>query len=253
MALSIEGICHHFGELPVLENVSFQVEEGEFVCIVGPSGCGKTTILRIIANLIPASAGLVLNNGDRINCERGDIGYVFQENALFPWLTVRENVEFGLEIQGMDKIKRNSLVEEYLKLVGLIGFQKYFPKALSGGMKQRLALARALAYRPKIVLMDEPFVSLDAQTRNFLQEELLELWAREKKSIIFVTHNFDEAVFLADRIIVLTARPAHVREVISVHIPRPRKRTSPENNRIRDHLYEILGEEIEKGKKALID
>jgi NitT/TauT family transport system ATP-binding protein len=248
MALSIDEIAHHFGTLSVLEEVSFQIDEGEFSCLIGPSGCGKTTLLKIMANLLPASAGRILFNESRIQCERGDIGYVFQENALFPWLTVRENVEFGLEIHGSNKEKRKALVDKYLQLVGLQEFWNYYPNALSGGMKQRLAMARALVYQPRILLMDEPFVSLDAQTRNFLQEELLEIWSREKKSIIFVTHNYDEAVFLADRIVVLTARPARVKEIINVDIPRPRKRTSPENNRIRDKLYEIIAEEIAKDR-----
>lgn len=174
MALRIEKVFHRFGSLQVLEEVSFQVEEGEFICIIGPSGCGKTTLLKIIANLLTTSAGRVLYNDNLIICERGDIGYVFQENALFPWLTVRENLEFGLKVHSFEKSKRDSIVEEYLKLVGLSKFSEYYPKTLSGGMKQRLALARALAYQPRILLMDEPFVSLDAQTRNFLQDELLE-------------------------------------------------------------------------------
>lgn len=249
MALRIAEICHHFGFLQVLDGVSFHVEDGEFICIIGPSGCGKTTLLKIVANILTPSAGRVLYNNGPIVCERGDIGYVFQENALFPWLTVRQNVEFGLEIHAVDKGTRKQTVEKYLDLVGLSKFEAYYPKALSGGMKQRLALARVLAYSPKILLMDEPFVALDAQTRNLLQEELLELWAREKKTILFVTHNFDEAVFLADRIMVLSARPAKVREIIHPNLPRPRKRTSPEVCTFRDRLFEMLAEEIEKEKE----
>lgn len=244
MALCIGGISHHYGALPVLENISFNIQEGEFICIIGPSGCGKTTLLRIIADLLPPSGGQILFNGGRIFAECGDIGYVFQENALFPWMTVGQNVDFHLEVRGIERKERMRIVEKYLNLVGLAQFQGYYPKSLSGGMKQRLALARVLAYQPKIILMDEPFVALDAQTRNSLQEQLLELWAREKKTILFITHNFDEAVFMADRIVILTARPAQVREIIHVNLPRPRKRTSPEVCAFRDRLFEILAEEI---------
>jgi NitT/TauT family transport system ATP-binding protein len=155
MALCVEGICHHYGELPVLEDISFRVEEGEFICVIGPSGCGKTTLLRIIANLLSPSDGRVLFNGGPILAERGDIGYVFQENALFPWMTVGQNIDFHLEVRGFDRRERKGRIKEYLRLVGLAEFQDYYPKALSGGMKQRLALARTLAYQPKIILMDE--------------------------------------------------------------------------------------------------
>lgn len=250
MALCIGGISHHYGALPVLENISFNIQEGEFICIIGPSGCGKTTLLRIIADLLPPSGGQILFNGGRILAERGDIGYVFQENALFPWMTVGQNVDFHLEVRGIERKERKSIVEKYLNLVGLAQFQDYYPKSLSGGMKQRLALARVLAYKPKIILMDEPFVALDAQTRNSLQEQLLELWAREKQTILFITHNFDEAAFMADRIVILTARPAQVREIIHVNLLRPRKRTSPEVCAFRDRLFEILAEEIARDRNG---
>jgi NitT/TauT family transport system ATP-binding protein len=250
MALCIDGITHHYGALPVLKNISFNIQEGEFVCIIGPSGCGKTTLLRIIADLLPSSGGQILFNGGRILAERGEIGYVFQENALFPWMTVGQNVDFHLEVRGIQRKKRKSIVEKYLNLVGLAKFQDYYPKSLSGGMKQRLALARVLAYQPKIILMDEPFVALDAQTRNSLQEQLLGLWAREKKTILFITHNFDEAVFMADRIVIFTARPAQVREIIHVNLLRPRKRTSPEVCTYRDRLFDILAEEIARDKNG---
>ncbi len=252
MALCLEGIFHHYGPLPVLENISLRIEEGEFICIIGPSGCGKTTLLRIIADLLPPSGGQVLFNGGRILADQGDIGYVFQENALFPWMTAVQNVAFHLQVRGVEKRERMRIAKEYLNLVGLAPFQDYYPKSLSGGMKQRLALARVLAYQPKIILMDEPFVALDAQTRNSLQEQLLELWAREKKTILFITHNFDEAAFMADRIVILTARPAHVREIIHVKLLRPRKRTSPEVCAVRDRLFEILAEEIARDKNGKI-
>ena len=194
----------------VLDNFQHRIENGRFVSIVGPSGCGKTTLLRIIAGLEKASAGQVLLDGKTLTQGSEEIGLVFQEYALFPWRTTLQNIEMGLEIKGVDKEKRRSTAMEYIKTFDLSGFENRYPRELSGGMKQRVAIARTLIMNPRVVLMDEPFGSLDSQTRNGLQEFLLRIWEKRKDTILFVTHNVDEAVFLSDQIIVLSKRPARI-------------------------------------------
>jgi len=243
MALAIEAVTRRFGDLLVFEDLSLTVEAQEFVCLVGPSGCGKTSLLRLVASLEPISGGQILLNGKPVH-EMGDgIGFVFQEYGLFPWRTVKSNIEFGLEVKAVDKGARGEIVQRYVDLVGLTGFEDYYPKQLSGGMKQRVALARELAHGPQILLMDEPFAALDALTRNAMQTELLRIWEVMRKTVLFVTHNVDEAVFLADRIAVMSRCPSRIIEIIPVTLPRPRGRTSPDVNRIRDLILSILAEE----------
>ena len=227
------------GSREALENINLEVKPSEFLCIVGPSGCGKTTLLRMIAGLDYPTSGEIILDGTPVQGPSPDRGMVFQEFSLFPWRTVLKNVEFGLRIQGKRDIKRTA--ECYIELVGLKGFEHSFPFQLSGGMKQRVAIARALATEPAILLMDEPFGSVDAQTRNVLQEELLEIWKRTKKTILFVTHSVDEAVYLADRVVVMSLRPGRILEVLSVDIERPRKRTSGQVNALREQLLMLLG------------
>ena len=227
------------GSREALENINLEVKPREFLCIVGPSGCGKTTLLRMIAGLDYPTSGEILLDGTPVRGPSPDRGMVFQEFSLFPWRTVLKNVEFGLKIQGKRDTKR--IAERYIELVGLTGFEHSFPFQLSGGMKQRVAIARALATEPAILLMDEPFGSVDAQTRNLLQEELLEIWKRTKKTILFVTHSVDEAVYLADRVVVMSSRPGRIVEVLSVDIERPRKRTSWQVNALREQLLMLLG------------
>lgn len=230
--------------MEVLREISMSVDEGEFVCFIGPSGCGKTTLLRIIAGLEFPSSGSVLLDGAPIRGPGPERGMVFQEYSLFPWRTVLDNVAFGPEIRGVPKEERYRLAREYLKMVGLERFESRYPHELSGGMKQRVAIARALVNNPKALLMDEPFGALDAQTRNVMQSELLRIWEQERKTIIFVTHSVDEAIYLGDRIIVFSARPGRVKEIIGIDLPRPRKRTSLEVNRIRDKILQDLRAEI---------
>ena len=220
MALTVRNVRKSFGQLEVLADISFEVEEGNFACIVGESGCGKTTLLKIIAGIERADEGEILYNGEPIRNE--DIGYVFQDDRLLPWRTALENVLFALEMRG---IKDGSVAEKYLELVGLKGFENYYPHQLSGGMRQRIGICRALAVNPKILLMDEPFASLDAQTRNRMQVELLKIWDKDRKTVIFVTHSIDEAVFLADEVVVLSKRPAKVIDVVRIEMERPRDRT----------------------------
>jgi NitT/TauT family transport system ATP-binding protein len=228
----------------VLENIQQRIEDGRFVSIVGPSGCGKTTLLRIIAGLEKASAGKVLLDGKELAQGTEEVGLVFQEYALFPWRTTLQNIEMGPEIKGMDKEKRRSKAMEYIQMFNLNGFENRYPRELSGGMKQRVAIARTLIMNPRIVLMDEPFGSLDSQTRNGMQEFLLKIWQKRGDTIIFVTHNVDEAVFLSDEIVILTRRPSRIIKQIEVAIPRPRDRTGQECNEIRRDVLKILEEEM---------
>jgi NitT/TauT family transport system ATP-binding protein len=218
------------------------------VCLLGPSGCGKTTVLRIVAGLERKSAGRVVVQGRDVVSAGSNRGMVFQEFALFPWRTVRRNIEFGLEINKVPVERRQEISSNLIRLVGLAGFEDAHPRQLSGGMKQRVGIARALASDPAVLLMDEPFGSLDAQTRNLMQRELLRIWVTTKKTIMFVTHSVDEAVFLADRIVVMTARPGKVREVIEVNLQRPRDRTSKEFISVRGKVLAELDEEFERAR-----
>jgi len=241
--LEFRNVTRKFNGFTALENISFRVREKGFICILGPSGCGKTTLLRLAAGLDLPTSGEILLDGKKIEGPGPDRGVVFQEYALFPWRTVRRNVEFGLEIKGVTVEDRSKIVDKYLEIVQLTRFADAYPHELSGGMKQRVAIARALANEPKILLMDEPFGALDAQTRNQLQEELLGIWDRERESVLFITHNVDEAVFLGEQIVLLTASPGRVKEIIDVNIPRPRKRTDLDVNRLRDRILSSLAEE----------
>jgi len=233
-----------------LENVSLTVEDGEFVCIVGPSGCGKTTLLNIVAGLEKPTKGEVLVDGKPVVSPGPDRVMVFQEYALFPWRTVLGNVEFGLEIAGVPREERRKIALRYIRLVGLSGFENKYPHELSGGMKQRVALARALVMNPKVLLMDEPFGALDAQTRNIMQAELLRIWQATRKTILFVTHSILEAVYFADRVVVLTARPGRVKRIFKVNLERPRKKGSPEFMEVRNAILEELKEEVLASLKA---
>ncbi|NMX21600.1 nitrate ABC transporter ATP-binding protein [ANME-1 cluster archaeon GoMg4] len=237
------------GELTALECINLAIKPSEFLCVIGPSGCGKSTLLRLIAGLDDPSSGEILLDGKELRGPSLDRGMVFQEYSLFPWRTVLKNVTFGLEIQGIDKQEQYKIAERYIELVGLTGFENRYPYELSGGMKQRVAIARALATDPAILLMDEPFGSVDAQTRNILQEELLEIWKRTKKTVLFVTHSVDEAVYLADRVAVMSTRPGCLIKCLDNAIPRPRKRTSMEVNEFREKLLMLLS--LERSKACI--
>ncbi|MBE0518329.1 MAG: ABC transporter ATP-binding protein [Thermoplasmata archaeon] len=231
-----------------VSDFSLEVDEGEFVCLLGPSGCGKTTVLRIVAGLESKTSGSVRINDKEVTCAGSNRGMVFQEFALFPWRSARKNIEFGLEVKGIPEEKREEISTRLLNLVGLRGFEDAHPNQLSGGMKQRVAIARALANDPDVLLMDEPFGSLDAQTRNLMQKELLRIWLAEKKTVLFVTHSVDEAVYLADKIVVMTARPGTVKKIIPITIPRPRDRTDSKFIEIRGHVLTELETEFEKAR-----
>jgi len=232
--------------LKAVDDVSFDIRDSEFICLVGPSGCGKSTLLRMIAGLEPVSSGEILMGNKKVTSPSPSIGFVFQEYTLFPWRTVEKNVEFGLEIKKLSPTEREQVASKYLDMVGLSKFKDSYPHQLSGGMRQRTAIARTLAVNPEILLMDEPFGALDAQTRNILQEQLLDIWHKEKKKVLFVTHNVDEAVFLADKVIIMTARPGRIKDIINIDIPRPRVRTETEVNKVRTVILKSLFEEVQK-------
>jgi NitT/TauT family transport system ATP-binding protein len=227
-AIAVDGVGKRYEghqTVDALGDASFTVADGEFVCLVGPSGCGKTTLFRLIAGLEPATTGEVRIHGQPVDGPGIDRGMVFQEYNLFPWRTVAENVRFGLDRPACDCTDCAARVAELVDLVGLEGFEDAYPKELSGGMKQRVAVARALAVDPDVLLMDEPFGSIDAQTRGRLQRELLRIWQDTRKTVLFVTHEVDEAVQLADRVVVMGANPGHVARTVEVPLSRPRERT----------------------------
>ncbi len=209
-------------QLIAVDDLSLDVADREFISIVGPSGCGKSTLLRVIAGLVRPTGGEVLLEGRRITEPGPDRGMVFQSYTLFPWLTVQGNVEFGLRLKHLPAAECRRIAREHIEMVGLKGFESHYPKELSGGMMQRVAIARALANDPEVLLMDEPFGALDAQTRAIMQELLVGLWQRTPKTILFVTHDIDEALFLGDRVYVMTARPGRIKQVLDVELPRPR-------------------------------
>lgn len=244
-------------EFLAIKNVNLNVRSGEFLSVVGPSGCGKSTFLDIIAGLARKSSGEIFIDGKQIFGPALDRGIVMQAYALFPWRTIRKNIEFGLEIKGVHKKERAEISKEYIELVGLKGFEDRYPYELSGGMKQRVAIARALAYDPKVLLMDEPFAAVDAQTKETLHEELLRIWEKTHKTIIFITHSIEEAIFLSDRVAVMTSNPGTIKEIIDINLPRPRQnselRTSMDFSLLRHRIWELLQNDDNKKQENKTD
>jgi NitT/TauT family transport system ATP-binding protein len=234
----------HGSVTSALVDINLRIEEGEFVCLLGPSGCGKSTLLKIIAGLIPATSGRITINGRPVSGPGPERAVVFQDYALFPWMTVRDNVEFGLEARRLPVAERREVSSRLLKVVGLSDFAERFPHQLSGGMKQRVSIARALAVDPSLLLMDEPFGALDAQTRHLLQDELLRIWREYRKTVVFVTHSIEEAIYLSDRIVVMTARPGRVKQIVVVSEARPRDMASADMNQRQREVRAVLNEEI---------
>ncbi|HXG50734.1 MAG TPA: ABC transporter ATP-binding protein [candidate division Zixibacteria bacterium] len=249
----VESLCRSFGELRVLEDVSLAVEEGELLAIVGPSGCGKSTLLRILSGLVRPTAGRVLIDSAEVTGPNPRHNMVFQEHALYPWRTVFQNVALGLEIQKRDRDAIRRKVASLLGMVGLENFASYYPHQLSGGMRQRVSLARAIAVDPDVLFLDEPFGALDAMTRLTLQDELLRLWLDATKTTILVTHDVEEALFLADRVVVMSALPGRVREVIVVPEKRPRDRGSASLARLKRGILHLLGLESRVRRAAAPD
>ena len=250
MKIQVRGVSRSFvaggRETPALLGVDLEVSEREFVCLLGPSGCGKSTLLNIVAGFLRPSAGQVLVDARPVSGPGADRGVVFQEYVLFPWLTVAGNVEFGLSLKSMPAGERRAIVTRYLELVGLAAHADKYPVQLSGGMKQRVAIARALANSPAIILMDEPFGALDAQTREVLQDELSRIQRVEHKTVLFVTHSIREAVYLADRVVVMTSAPGRVKQVFTIKLPEVRDRFAPEFTHYESEITRVVKEEVAK-------
>lgn len=257
--IQINHAAHQFGRLDddklpllVLRDVSMAIEDGTFVSFLGPSGCGKTTLLRIIDGLIRPTVGEVIIDGKVVRGPAADRAMVFQEFNLLPWRTAQSNIEFGLEVQGVDRSTRLRRAAAALRLVGLEGFGSYFPHQLSGGMKQRVGLARALCTGPRYLLMDEPFGALDPQIREIMQVELMKLWETDRKTVVFITHSVEEAIFLSDQIVVFSARPGRVLETIDICLPRPRWSNETEVKgssqfvEYRKHIWGVLKQELQR-------
>lgn len=252
--IQVTGVSKRFaipgGEVIALKDIDLAIDKGEFVCLLGPSGCGKSTLLNAVAGFSTPSAGTITVDGRAITAPGPDRGMVFQEYALFPWMTVAQNVAFGLEIKGMARAAIKTRVTELLEMLKLGDFRDRFPKDLSGGMRQRVAIARVLALDPPVLLMDEPFGALDSLTRRSLQDELLRIWSQMKKTIIFVTHSIEESIYLADRIVVMTYRPGTVKADIHVAMPRPRDSATPAFNDLKRQLATLVMEEQNRHETA---
>jgi NitT/TauT family transport system ATP-binding protein len=254
--LRIEHLTKHYWlerenrDVLALSDVSFSVEDGEFMAIVGPSGCGKTSMLNIVAGLLPYEDGTVSIDGKKVQGPGIDRAVVFQHASLLPWRTIARNVRYGMELQKrFDEATMEQRTDYFIKLVGLTGFERHFPSELSGGMQQRVNLARALAADPAVLLMDEPFAALDAQTREFMQAELLKIWSKAKKTVVFITHQINEAIYLADRVVVMSARPGRVKEIFQVPFERPRNLSLKRERRfldLEDAVWKLIEEESER-------
>ncbi len=227
-------------EVKALLKTDIAVKKNDFVCIVGPSGCGKSTLLRIIAGLEQATSGQVLYNKRKQTRPNREIGMVFQQYSLLPWKTVEENITLGLDFGKVNKAKKNDCANHFLKMIGMESFRHAYPYEISGGMQQRVAIARALANDPQVLLMDEPFGALDAYTRILMQEELLKIWEQNKKTVLFVTHSVDEAIYLADRIVVMSSRPGKIEKIIPVNMPRPRDRADSSYGKLSSEIFSVL-------------
>jgi sulfonate transport system ATP-binding protein len=256
--VAVEGLikCFHTGraEFVAVDNVSFEVRQGEFVALLGPSGCGKSTILNVVAGLLPHSGGRIRIDDDIVEVGKVNrkVGYVFQRDTVFPWRTVEQNIGYGLEIARVPKRERTAQVADAIDRAGLTGFAQSFPRMLSGGMRQRVALMRTLILKPEILLMDEPFGALDTHTKLEMHKTLLEIWERERQTVLFVTHDLGEALTLASRIILLSARPGRLKDDFDVSFPRPRDpvdlRETAEFGRLYSHIWHSLGEEFRRTK-----
>lgn len=238
--VQVRNLVKSFGDLLVLDDVSFDVHEGEFLCIVGPTGCGKTTFLNTLSTLYEKDSGEILIEGSPVDLRKHDLAYVLQEPSTMAWLTVEENVRFGLKLKNIPKNIADERVDEVLRMVNLQDYRNYYPNQLSISMIQRVVIARAFATQPQLLIMDEPYGQLDLELRYRLEGDLLELWKRTGTTVIFITHNIEEAVYLGERVMVLTNKPATIREEIMVDIPRPRDFSDPEFVKIRNHVTEMI-------------
>lgn len=238
--VEVRHLTKKFGDLLVLDDISFQVEQGEFLCIVEPTGCGKTTFLNSLTGLYDITAGEMLIDREPINLKKHNVAYIFQEYSTMPWLNIEENIAYGLEIKGVPEAERRERVEEVIQMVGLEKFRSYYPKQMSASMLQRVVIARAFATRPELLLMDEPYGQLDLMLKYKLEDELLKLWQRTQTTVIFITHNIEEAVYLSDRIMVLSNKPTKIKTVIDNRLSRPRKVTDKEFIELRNEVTELI-------------
>ena len=238
--VEVKNLTKKFGDLLVLDDISFNVEKGEFLCIVGPTGCGKTTFLNSLTKLYDLTAGEILVNGESVDPKKHNISYIFQEYSAMPWLSVEDNIRFGLDIKGVPKQEAQENVEEMLDIVGLTKFRKQYPHQLSASMLQRVSIARAFATKPELLLMDEPYGQLDIELRVKLEDELIRLWERLGTTVLFITHNIEEAVYLGQNIMVLTNKPTKVKTVIPDRMPHPRDVTAPEFVELRNHVTDMI-------------
>ena len=250
----MSGAGKRFGALEVFRDISLEVGEREVLAVIGPSGCGKTTLLRCLDGLIPLDAGEITVEGERVVGPRPGVAVVFQHFGLFPWKTVFDNVAYGIKLAGASRAEIQERVPGYIRLVGLAGFEQYYPYQISGGMQQRCGLARALAVEPRVLLMDEPFGAVDAQTREILQFEMLRIWETRPTTMVFVTHAIDEAVLMGDRVLVLKGRPSSVHEIVGVDLPRPRDRSTllqPRFAELREHVWSTLMADARRAEREL--
>jgi len=238
--VQVNHLAKKFGDLLVLDDISFNVKENEFLCIVGPTGCGKTTFLNSLSKLYDITAGEILINGEPVNLKKHNIAYIFQEYSNMPWLTIRQNVEFGLRIKKLPESVIRERVDYFLDMVGLTKFQNYYPDQLSASMLQRAAIARAFAVKPEVLLMDEPYGQLDIELRFKLEDELIRLWREVGTTVIFITHNIEEAVYLSGRILVLTNKPTKIKAEIPNDLPRPRDIASPDFVALRNQVTDLI-------------
>lgn len=233
-------LSKNFDELNVLDNISFEVMDGEFLCVVGPTGCGKTTFLNCITNLYQVSSGQILVNDEPVDLKKHNVAYIFQENSVMQWLTVEQNIAFGLQTKKISKSEKQTSVEEFMEIVGLTAYRNYYPKQLSSSMIQRVSIARAFASKPELLLMDEPYGQLDLILKYKLEDELIKLWEKTKTTVIFITHNIEEAVYLGQRILVLTNKPTTVKKFVEVDLSHPREIESVEFVRIRNEVTNLI-------------
>ena len=238
--VKVDHLTKRFGDLLVLNDVSFEVKKGEFLCIVGPTGCGKTTFLNSLTGLYDITAGSISIDGEPADLKKHSVAYIFQEYSTMPWLTVEENVGFGLDIKGVEKSKAKALVEEYLEIVGLTKYRSYYPDQLSASMLQRVVIARAFATQPDLLLMDEPYGQLDIQLRYRLEDELISLWKRTGTTVLFITHNIEEAVYLGERILVLSNKPTSIKRELENPLPMPRDIAAPEFIALRQQVTDLI-------------
>ena len=238
--VQVNNLCKSFGDLKVLENCSFNVKEGEFLCVVGPTGCGKTTFLNLLSNLIEPTSGEVLIDGEKASPKKHNLSFIFQEPSAFPWLTVEKNIEYGLKAKNKDKAFIKEQTDRVIEIMGLQKYRKSFPGELSTSTEQKIVIGRAFAMQPDLLLMDEPYGQMDINTRFYLEDEVIRIWKELKRTVIFITHNIEEAVYLAERVLILTNKPAKIKDEIVVDLPHPRDVNDPEFIKIRNRITDEI-------------